>query len=162
MTTLDDFLADRGSNYEAQTFAARFPVEQPGSKGAWSARADYVRSWDARVDEHAPQGRIVLEPQGYLRIELEDFQGWKPFIAVGGMQAGRNLQWSIAYSYDGTTVVTSGQAQWDPSMTLYEGIGATSDGTLAGAGLSSSITLAALDGQEMTIDYAFVGWLQLP
>ncbi len=165
MTDIQTYLnarSDRGL-FAAQTFAARFPTEQGGAMGPWSAQVDYCTRWDARITPHTPMGTILFEPHGFLRIELADFQGWKPFIAIAGMQAGRQLQATIAYSYDGSsTYMTTDQGQWDPTMTLYEMFGATSDGTLAGAGLTSSITVAALDLQPWTIDYAFVGWTQVP
>jgi hypothetical protein len=131
--------------------------------GDWAAEAHHLSHWDARIAPHTPMGTILFEPHGHLRIELRDYQGWKPFIAVGGMQAGRSLQATLAYGFDGgSTLVTSTQGQWDPGLTLYEFIGATSDGTLDAAGMTAYISLAALDGEPWNIDFAFVGWTEIP
>lgn len=163
MTDISTYVAARSGQHSAQVFAARFPIEQTGSMAPWAAKIEYCREWDATIAPHTPHGKIVFEPHGFLTIELADIQGWKPFIAIGGMQAGRVLQANIAYAYDGSsTYMTTSAGQWDPTMTLYEMFGATSDGTLAAAGLKSSIVVAALDRQEWNIDHAFVGWIQVP
>ena len=159
---LEEFLQVRGQAFVAQAFAARLPCAQLGSMGDWAGQVHNAEDHDARVTGHYPHGHIMMNADGWIRIELQDFQGWKPFIAIAGMDAGRNLRANIAYAAeDGGHVVAAVNGQWDPTMTLYEMIGPTSDGTLTAAGLNSYISVSAMDGAGWLVSHAFVGWTQI-
>lgn len=130
--------------------------------GDWSIEAYGVERWNAAVSPTHPHGRIDMAPSGWLAIDLDDIQGWKPFIAIAGIDAGRSgVQANIAFRWDGTRVMVTNAATYDPAMTLWEVLGPVSDGTLSQNGQRSRIEFTVNDGQPWSIDLAFVGWTQL-
>lgn len=146
-----------------QIFAARFPVSQPGGKGSWDGRAYLVQDWDSKVVPNSLHGVIQMQADGWIRIELDDFAGWRPFIALAGMDAGRTFQAEIAYGWeDGSVLATHVAGDWNGTMTLYEMIGEPSTGALAQADRRSHISVAALDRQPWRVVHAIVGWMRLP
>lgn len=153
------FLAGNGRTASLQTAAARLPHEQPGSMGTWSIEGYGVERWQAMATPADPHGRIVLSAGGWLQVDLDDFAGWHPFIALAGEDAGRRLQVTTRYRWDGTYVEDAVDASFDATFGRYMRLGTASDGSLAANGHRSRILVAPIDGQPLTIADAWVGWM---
>lgn len=157
---LQKFIPTLGRASYLQTFAARLPHAQPGSLGDWSAQAVNAANWQAMATGAALHGSITMAADGLLQFDLDDYQGWHPFVALAGEGAGRQFQVNCRYAWDGTFVEDSELATYDATFDRFIRLGTASNGTLAGNGHRSRILVAALDGQPWTINDAWVGWVQ--
>lgn len=156
----DLFPAMLGSVQSDRVSATR-PFATGSILGPWSLHGTSIREWIAESRADLPEGRIGLQPAGWLEITLGDFPGWRPFASFSGLPAGRRIQLTTRHAYDGTMVETAADMVFDATLGRYAGFGSTSDGTLSGNSLNARILIAAVDLQAWDVDNLVFGWLQL-
>ena len=161
MTEMGDlFPAMRGAVQSDRVSAIR-PYASGSILGQWSLQGVNILEWIADSQTDLPEGRIRLQPAGWLQITLGDLPGWRPFASFSGLPAGRRIQLTTRHAYDGTMVETASDMVFDATLGRYAGFGSTSDGTLSSNSLNARILIAAVDLQEWAVDNFVFGWLQL-
>ncbi len=160
--TLDDYVASNANNLSLSTVSARQTFNPPGTMGIWMLDAEHLIQIYGTNDPSFPNGNLVFrEGHGIFAVELQDFPGWHPIIAIKGIDESRAVNVTTWYGWDGAGPVSrTDQAGWDANLQRHLAMGPSSDGSLSGNGANSRIIVDVTGPGDWEVHDAWVGWMQ--
>jgi len=161
MTEMRELFSSLLGSVQSDRVSATRPYFTGSILGQWSLHGANIQEWIAESRADMPEGRIRLQPAGWLQISLGDLPGWRPFASLSGTGEGRRIQLTTRHACDGTMVETASEMVFDATLGRYAAFGSTSDGSLASNSLNSRIMVAAVDMQPWDVDSLVFGWVQL-
>lgn len=161
MGELRDLAPHEATSAQLARASATLTAEAGGTLGPWWLQAANIQEWIAESDSAHPFGRVRLSAAGWAQINLDDMPGWHPFATLAGLDAGRRVQLTTRYGFDGTILEQNMPMTYDGTLERHYAVGPVSDGTLASAALRPRILVAPIDGADWQLDDLVFGWVQL-